>query len=373
MLKEDNIETCASLFKKIKIKPILEIKSSKINFNKRNTELFEEVVFSRNCEKVATLKFVDCKFSENFIHIPNKLKEKRNNLTTVGFVNLDNNQIALYKNFKENFESVFATEVDYETRQKKSKKENSGSFSIPYSPERLLMINNAPTHAQEYLKKMIPMRPGWPGEILAEAMSIPYVGPTYEEVKRNLTTIGNSWLIGYPEVVNSLVDFFLNYGMYKGTGAAKPIVYYGPPGIGKTTLCHTAAAMARYIDTKDLKKSLFNPKNRDQYIRPWLVIIVGSGLTTRENILGIEKGFKDAQPGVFVTAMVSSDPMVFTKVIVLDEIDKIPTSKDNIIDVFLEILGSETQRSNFHDNHLGPTVSIDLTKVPIFATANNIS
>ncbi len=218
-------------------------------------------------------------------------------------------------------------------KQKKWNEEVSKIFQT-----ELKKLERIPTQSPEYSTQQ---------NYLDTMLSLPWNECTIDNLDlTNAEKILNRDHYGMEKVKERILEYLAVLKM-KGDLKSPIICLYGPPGVGKTSLC----------------KSIAEALNR-KYAR----ISLG-GLHDEAEIRGHRRTYIGAMPGRIIQSIqkVQSSNPVF----VLDEIDKVSSDyHGDPTSALLEVLDPE-QNSTFHDNFLD--IDYDLSKVLFIATANSLN
>ncbi|KAH6939863.1 hypothetical protein HPB50_021909 [Hyalomma asiaticum] len=137
---------------------------------------------------------------------------------------------------------------------------------------------------------------------------------------------------------------FIAVSQLKGTTQGKILCFYGPPGVGKTSI---ARSIARALNREYFRFSV-------------------GGMTDVAEIKGHRRTYVGAMPGKLIQCLKKTkteNPLVL-----IDEVDKIGRGyQGDPSSALLEVLDPE-QNSNFLDHYLD--VNVDLSKILFICTAN---
>ncbi|EEC01969.1 ATP-dependent protease PIM1/LON, putative, partial [Ixodes scapularis] len=148
---------------------------------------------------------------------------------------------------------------------------------------------------------------------------------------------------GMDDVKKRILEF-IAVSQLKGTTQGKMLCFYGPPGVGKTSI---ARSIARALNREYFRFSV-------------------GGMTDVAEIKGHRRTYVGAMPGKLIQCLKKTkteNPLVL-----IDEVDKIGRGyQGDPSSALLEVLDPE-QNANFLDHYLD--VNVDLSKVLFICTAN---
>ena len=254
--------------------------------------------------------------------------------------------------------SVEKNQKDYILHEKlKAIKEeinsNNGESDNPDSILEKIEKNPYPEHVKAKVKAELKRYEMMPQASLESSLSLAYIQtlldvPWYQKTEdnddlNNVKKILDEDHYGLTKVKERIVEYL---AVKKMTGNLKaPILcFYGPPGVGKTSL---GKSIARALGRKFFKASL-------------------GGISDEAEIRGHRRTYVGSMPGRIISGMKRAG--VTNPVFLLDEIDKLASSyKGDPASALLEVLDPE-QNNAFNDNYLEEPY--DLSNVLFICTAN---
>ena len=211
-------------------------------------------------------------------------------------------------------------------------------------------VANTFNHELEKMERLNPQSPDYQVQYnyLETMVQLPWGIVTEDNLSlQNAERVLRRDHYGLKDVKERILEHLAVRQMHAGKQRSAIICLYGPPGVGKTSLCRSIA--------EALKR---------KYVRASL-----GGLHDEAEIRGHRRTYIGAMPGRIIKSLIKAGTS--NPVFVLDEIDKVTENTHNgdPASALLEVLDPE-QNTAFHDNFLD--VDFDLSQVMFIATANNV-
>jgi hypothetical protein len=318
------------------------------------------------------IKFFSCEFHNAFLSCLDTIRSYQVPIHEGYFIDINNTEeakLALAASRNMGWK-IYFNDIPSSFIANRGESKN-GTKGRPYNEGLKALISKAEPHQKPILENFCAMNVGYPMEVLAKRDGKPFHGVNLQQVEKNIKSIYDSWIMGYDKEKKILISIIMSYMENKGMSKSNYVLFYGPPGIGKTTFIFATAAVLHYIDTGNLSEALYDPKVDLDIAKKRFAMIVGSEVTDKSVLLGFAKAYKDSHPGQIINALKTDDDNVFTKIIGIDEIDKIGKKEGGNLVEFLTGIIEANSRMNFQDQYL--SVGIDLNPIIMIATANNIS